>query len=747
MSYQPYSRNAKGLVFFGDAGSDALLESQSTLTFGANDNDLQIPDGKYIGSQTTHNAIQIAGDGDITTIAGLTIGGDLTVNGTTTTVNSTTVTIDDPIFTLGGDTAPSSDDGKDRGIEFRYFDGTAKLGFFGYDNSTDKFTLLTDATNLSEVFSGTKATLTANLDGVASEATALETARNFSLTGEVTAAAVSFDGQGNVALSAALASSAITGQAAKTSAASNDLLLIADSADSNALKKITKGQFISDLGGGTMSSFTLSDGLNTQTIEDSNTLTATGGQGITTAVSATDTLTISLHSSIAGTGLNLTGNTLDVQIDSSTIDINGSSQLYVPAGGITQTELATSVAGNGLAGGGGSALSVNVDGSTLEINTDSLRVKDLGITFGKLATAAYSTSVGAGSNTVLATTSAVKAYVDAQVDTADELSELADTNISLPAAGHVLIYDATAGVWDNATLTAGSNVTITNGDGSITIASTDTNTTYTGGNGLTLSGTDFSVNVDDSSIEINADTLRVKALGITNAMLAGSIANAKLSNSAITIAGVSTSLGGSITADTIAGAISAGTIANSQLANSSVNFGGVSLSLGGSDTTPAFDLTDATNYPTSSLVGTITNAQLAGSIANAKLANSSVNFGGVTVALGASDTTPAFDLSDATNYRFGSLTRVVNSSAITADASVSNDVSLVDSSSAAVTMTLPTPSAGLFYTIKKIDSSANSVIVDAGTGSATLDGGANFTLYHQYETVSCVCDGTNWHIV
>ena len=42
-----------------------------------------------------------------------------------------------------------------------------------------------------------------------------------------------------------------------------------------------------------------------------------------------------------------------------------------------------------------------------------------------------------------------------------------------------------------------------------------------------------------------------------------------------------------------------------------------------SDTTPAFDLTDATNYPTSSLSGTITNAQLAGSIANSKLANDS----------------------------------------------------------------------------------------------------------------------------
>lgn len=48
-------------------------------------------------------------------------------------------------------------------------------------------------------------------------------------------------------------------------------------------------------------------------------------------------------------------------------------------------------------------------------------------------------------------------------------------------------------------------------------------TSYLGGNGLTLTGSTFDVNVDGSSIEISADALRVKAAGITNAMLAGSI--------------------------------------------------------------------------------------------------------------------------------------------------------------------------------------------------------------------------------
>ena len=79
-------------------------------------------------------------------------------------------------------------------------------------------------------------------------------------------------------------------------------------------------------------------------------------------------------------------------------------------------------------------------------------------------------------------------------------------------------------------------------------------------------------------------------------------------------------------------------IPNSALTNTSVSFGGVSVALGASDATPAFDLADATNLPTTSLTGTITNAQLAGSITNAKLVNSSVTIGSDTVSLGTTQT-------------------------------------------------------------------------------------------------------------
>tara|TARA_Y100000592_G_C5464762_1_gene316069 strand:+ start:816 stop:1865 length:1050 start_codon:yes stop_codon:yes gene_type:complete len=69
------------------------------------------------------------------------------------------------------------------------------------------------------------------------------------------------------------------------------------------------------------------------------------------------------------------------------------------------------------------------------------------------------------------------------------------------------------------------------------------------------------------------------------------------------------------------------TIANSKLANSTISIGGITFNLGDTDATPAFDLSDATNYPTSSLSGTITNAQLAGSISNDKLINNKITIG------------------------------------------------------------------------------------------------------------------------
>ena len=59
------------------------------------------------------------------------------------------------------------------------------------------------------------------------------------------------------------------------------------------------------------------------------------------------------------------------------------------------------------------------------------------------------------------------------------------------------------------------------------------------GAALSKTGNQLDVEVDDSSIEVNADALRVKALGITNSMLAGSIDGAKIENFTFTDEGSS----------------------------------------------------------------------------------------------------------------------------------------------------------------------------------------------------------------
>lgn len=81
-------------------------------------------------------------------------------------------------------------------------------------------------------------------------------------------------------------------------------------------------------------------------------------------------------------------------------------------------------------------------------------------------------------------------------------------------------------------------------------------------------------------------------------------------------------------------------------------------------------------------------------------------------------------------------------------ATTSDDVLLVDASGAARTITLYASSgnSGKVLHVKKTDSSANSVTVD-GNASETIDGATTKVLALQYESVTIVCDGSNWHVV
>ena len=309
---------------------------------------------------------------------------------------------------------------------------------------------------------------------------------------------------------------------------------------------------------------------------DTETLTIAGGTGIDT-VGSGNTLTISIDGTVVtasssdtftnktidanGSGNSITNlevadfasGVLDTDITSvsSSDDTLASAKAIktyvdaqvatVPTGDITAV-----TAGTGLSGGGTTgAVTLNIDTATTVDLSTSQALSNKTLTSPVINTGVSGSAIldeddfASDSDTKLATQQSIKAYVATQVATANELSELTDTNITSAADGALLFYDTATSKWiDN----------VVSGD--ITIADTGVAT--------------------------------IAAGAVDNAMLAGSIANNKL-------------------------------------ANDSVSFGGVSVDLGASDATPAFDLTDATNYPTSSLVGTITNAQLAGSIADSKL--------------------------------------------------------------------------------------------------------------------------------
>ncbi len=477
MAYQPYDRNPSGIVFFGTSASDQLFESNSNFTYNGstlNVPNITVSNGGNIGSISDPDAIAIASNGAVTFSQGVSIAGNLTVNGTTTTVNSTVVSIADPIIILGSG-APTTDDNKDRGVSFNWHNGAvAKTGFFGYDDSTGKFTFIPDATISNEIVSGSSGIIVANLEGNvtgnASTATALQTARNFSVTGDALAGAVSFDGTNNVVLNTTLQNVAITGKSEITSVdGSNDYLLIYSSSGTG-LRKVNRANFVSGLG--SMSSFTFAGDTGTpQTVNDGNTVTISGGIGIITTAQATDTVKVDLNlqelsavavasgdsflvldsdgtthqrstvsqlgSYLAGTNvtaggdgkLSVTNATIDSVVfdpanfvDSSRIDFTVTSGVSVTAdliaSSVTETYLATSVAGSGLVGGGGAALrvgaglgitvnnddvalatttagsglsysagvlNVNVDNSGIEISSDILRIKDKGISEEKIS--------------------------------------------------------------------------------------------------------------------------------------------------------------------------------------------------------------------------------------------------------------------------------------------------------------------------------------------------------------------------
>lgn len=100
---------------------------------------------------TTSNLNIINRNSTLFSTSNFTISGS---TGSTVNIDMENVRFQDPILTLANYNL-TNNDLKDRGIEYKYLLNTSKSGWFGWKNSTERFTYYSDIINTNEVISGT----------------------------------------------------------------------------------------------------------------------------------------------------------------------------------------------------------------------------------------------------------------------------------------------------------------------------------------------------------------------------------------------------------------------------------------------------------------------------------------------------------------------------------------------------------------------------------------------------------------
>ena len=389
-------------------------------------------------------------------------------------------------------------------------------------------------------------------------------------------------------------------KAPNTLAASYTLTLPADDG--------TPGQFLKTDGSGVLSfdtiysSFTITGDTGTDTFNTNETLDFQGNTQVVTAVTNNQVAFSIANSSIGTTQLTDAGVT-NVKLANSTITL-GSSTLTL---GSTTTDIAgiTSLVVDDITING-QTISTTASNKNIELSPHSTGTvtvpagyKDrAGFTDNSLANKAYVDSVSQGldvKNSVEAATTANlsatysngTAGVGATLTFGTAVTTL--DGYTLVNGDRILVKDQT-NAFENGIYTRTSSTVFTraidadtssdlsggvfvfveqgtlNGDngyvfthnGAPTIGTTNLPVSQfsgagqiTAGAALTKTGNQLDVAVDNSSIEITTDALNVKALGITNAMLAGSITRNKLANPFIRLADESSTIGQVYLEDTL----------------------------------------------------------------------------------------------------------------------------------------------------------------------------------------------------
>jgi len=294
-----------------------------------------------------------------------------------------------------------------------------------------------------------------------------------------------------------------------------------------------------------------------------------------------------VESIVAGNAISVSGTTditVNVVYDDATIGLNGSNQLFVKDGGISNAKLANSsltvTSGDGLTDGGsvslggtttlnvgaGTGITVNADDVALDTtstrNTDHASVSisaGSGLTGGGTIAASRTINVGAGTGITVGTDDVALDYVGTD-NFIDSATNLEGTAI---ATGDTIIYhDATD---NNVKKGLVSDLPFSTSTGTVTSVNA------TGANGVTVSG-------------VPITTSGTIAIGLS------AVPNSSLANSSVTVTagnglanGGSVSLGGSVTLNVGAGTgitVNANDVALDTTSDRNVDHTAVSITAG-----------------------------------------------------------------------------------------------------------------------------------------------------------------------
>ena len=147
----------------GDLFTDDITATTITLS-----NSLSVPGTSYLTGHVITGDLSV---GTTTQVANAEIFGNLTVHGNVTNVTTSNLKVEYPILRIGqlvdtvadgSDAVLTNSDGKDRGVEFYWYDSVASSqqeGFFGFDASTEEFIYIPRSSYIgvgdSDVFAGT----------------------------------------------------------------------------------------------------------------------------------------------------------------------------------------------------------------------------------------------------------------------------------------------------------------------------------------------------------------------------------------------------------------------------------------------------------------------------------------------------------------------------------------------------------------------------------------------------------------